>query len=88
VMLWLPCQLVHFLCKYLGIPLSIYNIKQDDLMLLVESVADRIPTWKSRFMTCAGRTTLTKVTLTAITIHVSITVELSPWIHKEVDRLR
>jgi hypothetical protein len=57
-------------------------------MLLVESVADRIPTWKSRFMTRAGRTTLTKVTLTAIIIHVSITVELSPWIHKEVDRLR
>jgi hypothetical protein len=76
VMQWFPCQLVHFPCRYLGVPLSIYKLKKGDLISLVEAVADRLPTWKSRFMSRAGRTTLTKVTLTAIPIHVSIAVDI------------
>jgi hypothetical protein len=56
-------------------------------MPLVDSVADRFLTWKSRFMSRAGRTTLTKVTLSAIPIHVSIAVEVSLWIYHEIDRL-
>jgi hypothetical protein len=85
---WFPCQLVHFPCKYLGIPLSIYKLKRQDLMPLVEAVVDRLPTWKSRFKSRAGHTTLTKVTLTTIPIHVSIVVELSPWIRKEIDKFK
>jgi hypothetical protein len=84
---WFPCQLVHFPCKYLSIPLSIHKLKWEDLMPLMDSVADRLPTWKSRFMSRAGRTTLTKVTLSAIPIHVSIAVEVSSWIYHEIDRL-
>jgi hypothetical protein len=34
------------------------------------------------------RNTLVKVTLTAIPVHVSIAVEVSPWIYKDIDRLR
>jgi hypothetical protein len=85
---WFPCQLVHFPCKYLGVPLSIYKLKRKDLMPLVEAVTDRLLTWKSKFMSRADRTTLTKVTLTAIPIHVSIVVEVLPWIYQEINRLR
>jgi hypothetical protein len=56
-------------------------------MTLVDSVTDRLSTWRSRFMSRAGRTTLTKVTLSAIPIHVSKAVEVSPWIYHEIDRL-
>jgi hypothetical protein len=45
-----PCQLVHFPCTYLGIPLSIHTLKKMDLQPLVDSVADRLPTWKGRPM--------------------------------------
>jgi hypothetical protein len=38
-------------------------------------------------MSWAGRTTLVKVMLTAIPVHVSIVVEVSPWIYKEINRL-
>jgi hypothetical protein len=31
---------------------------------------------------------LMKVTLTAISIHVSIAVEVLPWIYKEIDKIR
>jgi hypothetical protein len=40
----LLCQLVQFLCKYLCIPLSVYQPKKADLEPLVDSVADRLPT--------------------------------------------
>jgi hypothetical protein len=36
-------------------------------------------------MLWAGRTTLTKVTLSAILIHVSIAVKVSPWIYQAID---
>jgi hypothetical protein len=85
---WFPCQLVHFPCRYLGVPLSIYKLKKVDLVPLVDAVADRLPVWKSKLMSKVGRTTLTKVTLTAIPIQVSIAVELLPWIYKEIDKLR
>jgi hypothetical protein len=55
---------------------------------LVDVVVDRLSVWKSKFMSKAGRTTLTKVTLTAIPIHVSIAVKVSPWIYKEIDKIR
>jgi hypothetical protein len=85
---WFPCQLVHFPCRYLGIPLLIYKLKKGDLIPLVDAVADRLPVWKSKFMSKVGRTMLTKVTLTAIPIHVSIAVEVSPWIYKEINKIR
>jgi hypothetical protein len=40
-------------------------------------VASRLPTWKSGLVTNAGRALLTKVTLSAIPIHISIASGLS-----------
>jgi hypothetical protein len=36
------CQLVHFLCRYLGVPLSIYMLTRDELQPLLDSVVDRL----------------------------------------------
>jgi hypothetical protein len=84
---WFPCPFVQFPFKYLGVPLSIYQLKKIDLHLLVDDVADRLPTWKSRLMSKAGRTTLMKVTLSEILIHISIVVKVSPWIYSAIDML-
>jgi hypothetical protein len=35
-----PCQLVHFPCRYLGIPLSVHKLKKADLQPLVDMVVD------------------------------------------------
>lgn len=45
----------------------------------MDKVVDRLPLWKSRLLAKAGRTTLTKVTLTVIPIHISIAMTLSTW---------
>jgi hypothetical protein len=55
---------------------------------LVDSVANRLPTWKSCLMLRVGHTTLTKVELSTILVHVSIMVEVSPWIIKMVDKFQ
>jgi hypothetical protein len=39
-------------------------------------------------MSRAGRTTLTKVTLSAILVHVSIVVMVHPWVHNAIDKIR
>jgi hypothetical protein len=57
-------------------------------MPLVDSVADRLLSWKSNLMNKVGRTTLTKVTPCAIPIHISIAVVVLPWILQAVDKIR
>jgi hypothetical protein len=44
---------------------------------LVDAIAARLPTWKAGLLTKAGRVLLTKVTLSAILVHLSITCFLS-----------
>jgi hypothetical protein len=74
----LQCLLVHFPCRYLAVPLSVYKLSKADMQPLVNAVAHRLSTWESQLMSQAGRTTLTKVTLSTIPIHISIVVLVSP----------
>jgi len=53
-----PCQLSHFSCCYLGAPLSLGRLPRAVEQQLVDAVARRIPTWKVRLITTAGRLTL------------------------------
>jgi hypothetical protein len=68
-------QAMHFPCKYLGVPLLVFALKKADLMPLVDAVAGRLPTWKAN-------------TLSAIPIHTSLAVTVSPWIYNAIDRVR
>jgi hypothetical protein len=64
-----PCVLAPFPCKYLGIPLYLHRLSRVDEQPPVDAVATRIPTWKSGLLINAGRTLLTKATLSAIPVH-------------------
>lgn len=83
-----PCVVKQFPCKYLGIPLSLRRLRHADEQPLVDAVAARIPTWKSGLLTHAGRVLLTKVTLSAIPVHLSIACCLSPWAIMQIDKRR
>jgi len=54
----------------------------------VDSVAARIPTWKSGLLTHAGRVLLTKVTLSVIPVHISIACCLLTWAIEQINRRR
>jgi hypothetical protein len=55
---------------------------------LADVVAGWLPSWKARLMSRAGQTALTEATLFAVPVHVSITVQVHPWIIKMVDKFR
>ena len=77
-----------FPCKYLGIPLSLRRLRCGDEQPLINSVVARIPTWKVGLLTNADRVLLTKVTLSAVPVHLSIACCLSSWAVKQIDKLR
>lgn len=83
-----PCVVSSFPCKYLGIPLSLTRLRRSEEQPLIDSIAARIPTWKSGLLTHAGRVLLTKVTLSAIPVHLSIACCLSAWEVNQIDKRR
>jgi uncharacterized membrane protein len=54
----------------------------------MDIIVDRLPTWKGKLMSRAGRTTLTIVTLSVFPIQVSIAVRVAPWQNKAINKLR
>jgi hypothetical protein len=82
-----PCQLVEFPLKYLGIPLSFKKLPKFTLQLLVDKVADWLPTWKGSLMHCSGCLMLIKTTLTTIPIYASISLGLPVWMHKALFKI-
>jgi hypothetical protein len=58
-----------------------------ELHPFIDVVADRLPNWKGKLMSRAGRTTLTKVTLSAIPIHISIVVVVGAGIYRAIDKI-
>jgi hypothetical protein len=83
-----PGQLVPFPCTYLGIPLTLRRPSHAEEQPLIDKIAAHIPTWKAGMLNYAGRTTLTKTTLSAIPVHVSIASGLSVWALHQIYKLR
>jgi hypothetical protein len=83
-----PCQRVNFPFRYLGVPLSVYQLKRCDLQPLVDAVKGRLPSWKAGKLSRPGRTTLVKSTLSAIPVHISIAVKLCPDARRCIDKIR
>jgi hypothetical protein len=67
---------------------GLFALRKVDLMLLVDDIAGHLPMWKANLMNKSGCTTLTKVTLSAIPIHISLAVTVSLWINNAIDRVR
>lgn len=77
-----------FPCRYLGAPLSVGRLRRSNEQQLVDTIAHWIPTWKGNLLNAAGRTTLTRATLSAIPVHISITCCLSAWAIQQIDKRR
>ena len=83
-----PGRLDPFPTKYLGVPLSLKKLSKKDLQPLVDKMNDRLPSWKSRLLSKAGRAVLIKSVLSAIPMHTAMVVDLSPWAIKQIDKRR
>lgn len=77
-----------FPCKYLGLPLNIRRPTRATMQPLVEKIANRLPGWKTEFMSCPGRELLIKSVMTSMPTYFMTIFKLSKWAIKAIDRFR
>jgi hypothetical protein len=80
-------QEMGFPVTYLGIPLTIRRPTATQLQPLVDKMAGRLPTWKSRLMQKLGRLTLIKSILGAIPIHHLLVLAPPKTILKQMEKI-
>jgi hypothetical protein len=54
-------------------------------MVWVERIADRLPNWKARLLSLAGRTTLVRHVLSAIPVYILVAIKCSQ-MGNQIDR--
>jgi hypothetical protein len=83
----LPCSMVEFPCKYLGLPLSVKKLSKNDFLALIDKIADYLPGWKATLMHPARRAILVRAVLTAVPIHHLIAVQCPKWVLKAMNKI-
>jgi hypothetical protein len=53
-----PCQLLEFLCRYLGLPFSLKKLTRDQIQPFIDRIADQLPGCKADLLSKPGRKTL------------------------------
>lgn len=69
-------QSTRDLRKYLGLPVLHKRINKDTFGDVLEKVASKLSGWKGRFLSLAGKMTLTKSVLSSIPVHTMSTISL------------
>ena len=83
-----PGRSCQFPYRYLGLPFRIGRTQRADEQILIDKIGARLPGWKGRLLTKAGRLTLVNDVLSSIpTYHLTI-FPLSKWAIKRIDKLR
>jgi hypothetical protein len=84
----LPCEILNFPCKYLGLPLSLRKLTKEQFQPMIDRIADQLPGWKADLMTRAGRVVQVQYVLTAMLIYLAMPIDLPPWAIKAIDKIR
>lgn len=84
----LPCKLVSFPCKYLGLPLSLWRPSKTDFLELIDKISNKLPGWKATLMNQVGRAVQIKSVLTTIPIYHSISLQCPKWDLKAIDKIQ
>jgi hypothetical protein len=71
----LHCNIANFPCKYLGLPLSVNRLPKTEWLVVIDKIADQLPTRKTTLIHPAGRAVLIKAVLTAIPVHHLIALQ-------------
>jgi len=84
----LPCEIMNFPCKYLGLPLSPRKLTRDQFQPIIDRIADQLPGWKADLMARVGRVVQVQHVLTAMLIYLAMAIDLPPWAIKAIDKIR
>jgi hypothetical protein len=83
-----PCAVDDFLCKYLGLPLTLKRLKKEHIQPMIDRLADQLPGWKADLLTRAGRKVHVQFVLTSMLIYLVMALDLPQWAHKVFDKIR
>jgi hypothetical protein len=83
-----PGKILSFPGKYLGLPLHTRKLRRVDVQPLIDKIGGRLPGWKGKFLSSAGRETLVKSVLTSQPIYFLTVFRVQNWLIKQIDRLR
>jgi hypothetical protein len=78
---------VDFPCRYLGLPLSVRKLSNNDFQLLIDKIVEYLPGWKADLLHPAGWVALIRAVLTSVPIHHFIAVKCPKWVHKAINRI-
>jgi hypothetical protein len=83
-----PGKIGKFPGKYLGLPLHTRQLRRVDVQPLLDKIGGRIPGWKGKLLSMAGRETLVKCVLTSQPIYHLTSFPMQKWLLKQIDKLR
>ena len=84
----LPCQVLEFPIKYLGVPLSTMALPKSQYRPLIDKIGAKLPAWQGKLLNRSGRLVLVKSTLSALPIYLMMLDKLPSWVIHEIDSLR
>ena len=84
----LPCAILDFPCKYLGIPLSMHKLTRAQIQPIIDRIADLLPGWKADLISRAGRRILVQFVLTSTLVYLAMALDLPAWALKAIDKIR
>lgn len=73
--------------KYLGMPVLQKRINKETFGTVVERVSSKLAGWKRRFLSLAGRITLTKSVLSSIPVHTMSSIALPMSTLAQLDKI-
>jgi hypothetical protein len=83
-----PGKISSFPGKYLGLPLHTPKLRRIDVQPLIDKIGARLPGWKGKFLSSAGRETLVKSVLSSQPIYHLTIFPTQKWLIKQIDKLR
>ncbi|KAJ3685462.1 hypothetical protein LUZ61_014626 [Rhynchospora tenuis] len=84
----LNCKPTTLPISYLGLPLTAKKPDRAAYQMLIDKIRNKLATWKSGFISRAGRVVLVKAVLSAVPIYFMSVFKLPIWVVKAIDRIR
>ncbi|CAN6171901.1 unnamed protein product [Urochloa humidicola] len=82
------CPISSFPCTYLGLPLHFRPLHRVEIQPLVDKMANRLSSWKGRFLNKAGRLRLVNSVLSTMPVYFLTAFAPTKWMIKKIDKIR
>jgi hypothetical protein len=83
----LPCDFVDFLCKYLGLSLSIKKLMRAQILSVIDKVASSLPGWMEELMNKTGCVVHVQFVMAAKIIYIATALDLPMWAIKAIEKV-